>query len=78
MRHPLPSAASARLGQRIRTARIKCGLRQYELADAMGVARSQVSAWEAAGKNPSLGSLLLLCRALEVAPGVLLDGLERL
>jgi transcriptional regulator with XRE-family HTH domain len=79
VRCPLPPPAAAReLGGRIRRERVAKSLTQRQVAEVVGVSREQVTKWEDGGKNPSLGSLLLLGTALGVDPGELIRGLHLL
>jgi len=79
VRHPLPTeAAAAELGLRIRHHRLRRRMTQQQLAEGIGVKRPQVSGWETGVKHPSLGSLLLTGKTLDVDPGALVRGLHRL
>ena len=79
MSTPKPSKEAAlELGRRIRAARKARGMTQTEVERAVGVTHGPLSGWEAGTRNPTLGSLLALCRVLRVSPCTLLGGLHRL
>ncbi len=59
------------LGRRIAELRREKGLTQEALAEAMGVSRNHVADIELGVRNTGVWSLLLICKALAVAPGVL-------
>jgi transcriptional regulator with XRE-family HTH domain len=62
------------LGRRIAELRREKGLTQEALAEAMGVSRNHVADIELGVRNTGVWSLLLICKALGVAPGVLFEG----
>jgi transcriptional regulator with XRE-family HTH domain len=49
------------------------GLTQQGLADRMGVEQPTVQRWEKGKREPSLGQLIELAKALDVEPGALID-----
>ena len=59
--------------KKIREAR---GLRQYELADRMGVKQASVSAWESGTAMPSAANLLKLADILDCTVDALLGRSE--
>ncbi len=59
------------LGRRIADLRREKGLTQEALAEAMGVSRNHVADIELGVRNTGVWSLLLICRALTVAPAAL-------
>ena len=61
------------LGQRVAELRREKGLTQEALAEAMGVSRNHVADIELGVRNTGVWSLLLICRALSVAPGALFE-----
>jgi len=61
------------LGQRIAELRREKGLTQEALAEAMGVSRNHVADIELGARNTGVWSLLLICKALAVAPGALFE-----
>jgi transcriptional regulator with XRE-family HTH domain len=65
-----------RLGARIRELRLKRGLTQDEFADASGLHRAQVGAFENGRMNITLGSLLLIAQTLDVRIIDLFKGVE--
>lgn len=61
------------LGRRIAELRREKGLTQEALAEAMGVSRNHVADIELGVRNTGVWSLLLICKALGVAPGALFE-----
>jgi transcriptional regulator with XRE-family HTH domain len=61
------------LGQNLREARDKLGLTQEQVAERSGVQAGEVSRIEAGKRDPQISTVLKLAKALEVAPGQLLD-----
>lgn len=61
-------------GQTVYVWRRQRGLRQAQLAEAAGIPRPNLSAIERGKREVSLGTLRALARALEVRPGLLVDG----
>lgn len=61
------------LGRRIAELRREKGLSQESLAEAMGVSRNHVADIELGTRNTGVWSLLLICRALAIAPGALFE-----
>jgi transcriptional regulator with XRE-family HTH domain len=61
------------LGRRIAELRREKGLTQEALAEAMGVSRNHVADIELGTRNTGVWSVLLICRALAVAPASLFD-----
>ncbi len=57
--------------------RLRAGLSQETLAAEAGLSRTQTSALERAIREPKLATILKLCDAMKIAPGELLDDLER-
>lgn len=56
----------------IKKIRVSRGMRQYELADRMGVKQASVSAWESGKAMPSAENLLKLADILDCSVDVLL------
>ena len=56
----------------IRKIRESRGLRQYELADRMGVKQASVSAWESGSAMPSAANLIKLADILDCTVDALL------
>ena len=50
--------------ERLKAARMACGLSQQELADAVGATRQTIGLMEAGRYNPSLKLCTAMCRAL--------------
>ena len=50
--------------ERLKAARMVCGLSQQELADAVGATRQTIGLIEAGRYNPSLKLCTAICRAL--------------
>jgi putative transcriptional regulator len=61
----MPTAASPRLGNRLRVARAERDLSQTQLADRVGVSRQTISSIETAQYVPSALLALRLARALD-------------
>lgn len=64
------------MGRRIRRARLRAGISQQEVADAIGVGVTSVSRWEVGTRVPSAVRLAKLARVLGVSVDFLLDGQE--
>lgn len=56
----------------IKKIRVSRGMRQYELANRMGVKQASVSAWESGKAMPSAENLLKLADILDCSVDVLL------
>ena len=69
-------SVAAAFGERVREARTARGLSQEALAEAAGLHRTYVGSTERGLRNVSLHNILRLAKALEIAPGQLLDGLD--
>ena len=63
-------------GRALRTARIRRGLSQEQLADAAGLHRTHISLLERGLREPRLGTLVLLSRCLGVSPGEMSEWYE--
>jgi transcriptional regulator with XRE-family HTH domain len=61
------------IGRRIAAARVARGWTQRQLAEAAGVHRKTVTAYESGVCWPSLAAFVRLCLALEVPPADMLD-----
>ena len=64
------------LGQRVRTARLRLGINQEELADRADVDRTYVSSVERGLRNVTLLTICGLADALEIDPADLVEGLK--
>lgn len=64
-----------RFARNLRAERLRAGLSQEALADACDLHRTEISLLERAGREPRLGTIVRLARALGVAPGQLLTGI---
>jgi transcriptional regulator with XRE-family HTH domain len=62
------------IGPRLREARVRQGLSLVELAERAGVTKGFLSQIERDRTSPSVGTLLRLCRALDLPVGRLFDG----
>lgn len=58
--------------ENLRAARLKKGLSQQEVADALGVAKSTYSMWETGNREPNLMRIIALTKILEVSGDELL------
>jgi transcriptional regulator with XRE-family HTH domain len=61
------------LGSNLREARKKLGLTQEQVAERSGVHTTEVSRIEAGKRDPKVSTLERLAKAVEVAPGRLLE-----
>jgi transcriptional regulator with XRE-family HTH domain len=71
-----PSDPARRFGVNLQWARQRKGLSQEALAIAATVDRAAISVFENGRRDPNLRTILKLARALELAPAVLLRGIE--
>jgi transcriptional regulator with XRE-family HTH domain len=60
----------------LRTARTAAGLSQEALGDACDLHRTEISLLERSGREPRLGTIVKLARALKIPPTKLLQGME--
>lgn len=60
-------------GETLKTARIKAGYTQDELADKLAVSRSAIAKWENDRGMPDIANLKALAKALDVSVDYLLD-----
>lgn len=60
------------IADRIKEARTSKGMKQAELAAALGITGAAVSAWERGVNKPGPEDIEFLCGALQVSPGYLL------
>lgn len=60
----------------LRTQRKALGLSQEALGDACGLHRTEVSLLERAGRDPRLGTIVRLARALRISPAHLLEDIS--
>ena len=61
------------LGENLREARKKLELTQEQVAERSGVQAGEISRIEAGKRDPQISTVLKLAKALEIAPGRLLD-----
>jgi transcriptional regulator with XRE-family HTH domain len=61
------------LGSNLKAARKKLGLTQEEVAERSGVHATEVSRIEAGKRDPQVSTVLKLAKAVEIAPGQLLE-----
>lgn len=62
----IESRSRYEIGVRIKTARIKSGLSQIELAEVCMVHKTTIYNWEQGSRLPDYRGLILLCRKLRV------------
>lgn len=62
-----------RFGMNVKRARNEAGYTQEAFADRAGIARSYMSDVERGARNPTLGVVDRIAKALGVSPGSLLD-----
>jgi transcriptional regulator with XRE-family HTH domain len=60
----------------LRRQRERAGLSQEALGDLCDLHRTEVSLLERAGREPRLGTIVKLARALKIRPADLLDGVR--
>lgn len=60
-------------GDRLRDVRRKAKMTQQELADKVGVSRTQVTNWELGNSEPSVTALVLIAYTMNVSTDFLLD-----
>ena len=65
-----------RFAANLRRARTDAGLSQEELGRRCGLHRTEVSLLERAGREPRLGTIVKLARALRSTPDALLAGAQ--
>jgi transcriptional regulator with XRE-family HTH domain len=65
-----------RFARNLRAARAASGLSQERLADRADLHRTQISLLERGAREPRLGTIIRLARALRLAPADLLDGIK--
>ncbi len=70
------SEATRQFGARVRSHRTRLGWSQERLGDACGIHWSMVGQIERGQRNVGLHNILKLAAALEIDPGVLIEGLE--
>jgi transcriptional regulator with XRE-family HTH domain len=63
-------------GQNVRAARAVSGLSQEALGDAAGLHMTEISRLERGIREPRLGTIVRIAKALKVPPGQLLDGTD--
>ena len=70
---PVPAEPSSRsLGDALRENRLRCGMTQEAVAEALNVSRQAVSKWENGSSDPTTGNLLALARLYGVSAEELL------
>ncbi len=72
---PLDSAAARLLGARIRNERQRFALSQMDLADLASLHFTNLGRIERGQANPNLDTIVRIASALELDPGVLLQGM---
>ncbi|MGO1539914.1 MAG: helix-turn-helix domain-containing protein [Leucobacter sp.] len=68
------SAAAVRIGNRIRDARRELGISLEDLGDLADVSWTTIGKVERGATSPTVETIIRIATALEVAPGVFLDG----
>lgn len=71
----VPSPAAAHIGRQFVAHRKACRLTQDQLAAKTGIDSANLRAYENGRALPSIYSLVRIAAALEVSPGVLIEGL---
>lgn len=76
MLHPMACVeAKTRFGANVRRYRKRLDLSQEALGFKCGLHPTEISRLERARREPRLGTIVVIARALEVKPGELLDGI---
>ena len=65
------------LSNKLKEARMKKGLKQEDLAKALGKSKGVISHWERGDNRPDADTLFDICELLEVDPNWLLDWEQR-
>lgn len=68
-----PEQLTRAIGENVRKRRVERDMTQVELAEAIGVAQSYVSALEAGKLSPRVATMAKLAEALDMLPSQLLD-----
>lgn len=64
------------LGDIIKNIRISCSLSQEELSNRTGLDRTYISLLETGKRNPTLVTIIKICKALDILPSELMLKLE--
>ena len=72
----LAKRADSHVGKRIRERRVKMGLTQQDLAEALEISYQQLQKYETAANRISAGRLYEIARRLEIDVAYFFDGLE--
>src|SRR4051812_48990410 len=70
-------AEDTTLGGMLRVARERSGLRQVEVADALGVPQSVVSKYESGERGVDVVELIRICHVLQLDPSEVVRRIER-
>ena len=70
------TGVALRFGANLRRWRLRRGLTQRALAEAIGHDRPTICRWEAGQRTPSLAAVIALVAALRCKPAALLEGLR--
>lgn len=65
-------------GEKIKSARVVCGLTQKELAEKIGSKHNSISNWENDQNKPDPDTIGLLCGVLGISPSYLLSDAEQM
>ena len=71
---PDVSDIDARVGAAIRAGRLRAGIKQEELAEAIGLDRTTLSRYEAGNRSVPIGALLQIAYVLRAPPSALIPG----
>lgn len=61
-----------RLGDKIKTGRLKAKMKQIDLAKKLGVHFTQISHWELGRREPRISTVKKICAILNIDEGALL------
>ena len=73
---PSEAPEKTTLAEAIKNHRIRCGMTQEQVAEAMEVSRQAVSKWETGAAEPSTSNLLALAKLFGISAAELLEGIE--
>ncbi len=73
---PCEAPEKTTLAEAIKNHRIRCGMTQEQVAEAMEVSRQAVSKWETGAAEPSTSNLLALAKLFGISAAELLEGIE--
>ena len=76
VRQPAQDKNQRKVGANVRRRRLELGFSQEDLADASGMHSTAIGRLERGEREPRLGTIVVVARALAVAPAELLRGVK--